>query len=239
MNFLVNDLAERVMNGDLWVKSDGVDFRGEVVWQCCLSIVRLPRVDHNATEYGTLERRWRVRLLRFMYPTRSLFHWMSFNMLNWFSMRSLVQRHAVTVACLLFVLTITGVSGCSKEPALSTATDPAADTAMTDTGVVTVEVFGAVDEGDRAKAKFAEDFEVTEGTTLEDVMRRIQQPEIEITGSGVTAFVQSIDGVETNAERGWTFTVDGEFASVGIGSLELTPPQTVRWRYTTFEEAAN
>ncbi len=160
-------------------------------------------------------------------------------MLNWFLTKRFFQVHAVAVTWLLCGLTIMVICGCSKENTASTATDsPAADTAIIGTGVVTIEIFGTSDEEGRTAVKFAEDFEVTDGTTLEEVMRRIQQPEIVITGSGVTAFVQRIDGVETDAERGWTFTVDDEFANLGIGSLELTPPQTIRWRYTTFDEVA-
>jgi len=78
---------------------------------------------------------------------------------------------------------------------------------------------------------------VTPGSTLEKVLRQIESPEIEITGSEVTAFVQSIGGMPTGSDRGWTFTVDGEFAQEGIGSTPISPGQTVVWKFTTFEEA--
>ena len=78
---------------------------------------------------------------------------------------------------------------------------------------------------------------ITANSTLEDVMRQLDSPEIKITGSGVTAFVQSIGKVSTQSDRGWTFTIDGEFAKQGISSTPVLPGQTVVWKFTTFEEA--
>lgn len=78
---------------------------------------------------------------------------------------------------------------------------------------------------------------VASGTTLETLMRDLSSPKMEIGGEGTTAFVESIEGVATNATRGWTYTVDGEFATNGIGTTELDPPTTIVWKYTTFEEA--
>lgn len=78
---------------------------------------------------------------------------------------------------------------------------------------------------------------ITANSTLEDVMRQLESPEVKITGSGLTAFVQSIGEVSTQSDRGWTFTIDGEFAQQGIGSTSVLPDQTVVWRFTTFDEA--
>ncbi|WDQ18157.1 DUF4430 domain-containing protein [Rhodopirellula sp. P2] len=78
---------------------------------------------------------------------------------------------------------------------------------------------------------------VAAGATLEDLMRNLSAPKMEIGGEGTTAFVNSIEGVATNATRGWTYTVDGEFATKGIGTMELNPPTKIVWKYTTFEEA--
>lgn len=159
---------------------------------------------------------------------------------------------ASIAGCLLAML----ISGCRVEsPPPSTTPPPStksseltaeqpssSDTAETKTETVTLEIFKPDGEKNADKSKtpaadFSKTIDVTTGTSLEEVMRQLDQPEIVITGSGVTAFVQSIDGVASDSSRGWTFTIDGEFSNVGIGSVKLTPPQTIRWRLTTLEEA--
>lgn len=79
---------------------------------------------------------------------------------------------------------------------------------------------------------------VPAGTTLETVLRDLPQPEMQITGGGQTALVQSICGVEISGDRGWTFEINDNFATRGVGSTRLTPPTTITWRYTSFEEAS-
>lgn len=153
----------------------------------------------------------------------------------------------ITIAgCTLAMLT----SGCRVEtppqPTIaseSTVVQPAgSDASATKTETVTLEIFKSADakiaaESDASPADFTETFDVAAGTSLEDIMRQVDQPEIVITGSGATAFVKSIDGVASDSSRGWTFTIDDEFSNVGIGSVKLTPPQTVRWQFLTMEEA--
>ncbi|MEP0426601.1 DUF4430 domain-containing protein [Rhodopirellula bahusiensis] len=78
---------------------------------------------------------------------------------------------------------------------------------------------------------------VATGSTLESLMRNLSSPKMEIGGEGATAFVNSIDGISTDATRGWTYTIDGEFATTGIGTTELNPPTKVVWKFTTLEEA--
>ncbi|MEO1619070.1 MAG: DUF4430 domain-containing protein, partial [Planctomycetota bacterium] len=73
------------------------------------------------------------------------------------------------------------------------------------------------------------------GETLESVMRKIEDRQIEISGAGTTAFLQSIDGVGNEGSKGWTFKVDGEFAMQGIGSTELNPPAEVIWSFGGFD----
>lgn len=150
---------------------------------------------------------------------------------------------ATIAGCTLAIL----ISGCRVEsptqvtpPSQSTAAEPSSSDAKAET--VTLEIFKPEAEGDADKSKtnaadFTETIDVTSGTTLEDVMRQLDQPEIVITGSGMTAFVQSIDGVASDSSRAWTFTIDDEFSNVGIGSAKLTPQQTIRWRFTTLQEA--
>ncbi len=126
---------------------------------------------------------------------------------------------------LLSVFVIAFVGGCGKKVA---PTQGAVVPAMT--GTVTIEVVN----GDETKEFLVND--VADGTSLEDVMRGVKDLPIEMKGSGITAFVQSIDGVATNQTEGWTYRVDGKHASVGIGSLELHPPTTITWRFVSWDD---
>ena len=80
--------------------------------------------------------------------------------------------------------------------------------------------------------------EVRAGTTLEAVMRRIDQIPITIGGSGSTAFVDKIGGTATSGSEGWTYTVDGEFAMKGVGQTTLSPPTTVEWTFGSMRQGA-
>lgn len=75
---------------------------------------------------------------------------------------------------------------------------------------------------------------VASGTSLEEVMRRVESPEIEMSGSGTTAFVSRIGELDTGGREGWTFKVDGKFSPTGVGATMLNPPTTVSWRYGDF-----
>lgn len=79
--------------------------------------------------------------------------------------------------------------------------------------------------------------DVVAGATLESVLRQIRDPVLTMTGEGTTAMLTAVNGVQNDGRRGWTFQVDGQFATQGIGSTRVNPPTTIRWRYTTFEEA--
>lgn len=106
------------------------------------------------------------------------------------------------------------------------------------TGTVDFEV---VISGEGAEPIQFEVPEVAEGTTLESVMRAID-PEVlslEISGSGLTAFVVSINEQTGGNQSGWVYTVDGENPEVGIGGFELNPPTSVRWKIASFDEIAD
>ncbi|TWT74229.1 DUF4430 domain-containing protein [Allorhodopirellula solitaria] len=165
--------------------------------------------------------------------------------MSWPKLKLIRSRTAVgpiaAIACSVMLLMTTGCRVESPpETAESTQSSSgstetvASDSSPASTATVVVEIDKPGGDGE---AEFRQSFDVAAGTTLEEVMRKIDEPEVVITGSGVTAFVQSMDGIETDASRGWTFKVDDEFSSVGIGSVNLTPPQTVRWQFTTLEEA--
>ncbi len=101
------------------------------------------------------------------------------------------------------------------------------------TGTVTMEV-DVDDQVDRF-----EFLDVASGTTLESLMRSIDDPPVKIQGSKTTAFVQSIGDKATSASEGWTFTVDGEFSNSGVGSTILEPPTTITWRFGDFSETTS
>ncbi|MEL7337750.1 MAG: DUF4430 domain-containing protein, partial [Planctomycetota bacterium] len=73
---------------------------------------------------------------------------------------------------------------------------------------------------------------------MESISRITDSNNLDITGTGTTAFVQSIGGTATSESDGWTFTIDGEFAMQGIGSTVLHPPTTVEWKFGGFESDA-
>ncbi|PAY16710.1 hypothetical protein CKO51_25050 [Rhodopirellula sp. SM50] len=112
--------------------------------------------------------------------------------------------------------------GCGQTPP-----PPAADAAV---GVVTIEIQSA-----DAATQSIQVPDIADGTTLETVMRMVEQVPVSVSGSGSTAFVDSIGDVKTDASQGWTFKVDGAFANQGIGQTVLHPPTTVTWSYGTFE----
>ncbi len=77
---------------------------------------------------------------------------------------------------------------------------------------------------------------VKSGETVEALMRSIDEVPVEITGSGVTAFVNEIDGVSTSGSEGWTYKIDGAHAEQGIGSTTLTTSGTITWTFGSYEK---
>jgi hypothetical protein len=122
---------------------------------------------------------------------------------------------------ILFVVAL--ALGCQKRP------QPAV--AQPSTGAVTIEILRGEAHIDSIEIE-----NVATGTSLESLMRSIDDPPITIHGSGVTAFVHGIGDLATSGSDGWTFKVDGKFANQGIGSTTLTPPTTIRWSYVDASE---
>lgn len=135
-------------------------------------------------------------------------------------MHQLLHRKSRLFVSSLFIGLV--CTGCQSSPP-----PPSVDAAV---GTVTIRV-QAVDN----PVQTFEIADVSDGATLESVMKRFDQIPVELSGSGMTAFVQSIGDVETDATQGWTFKVDGEFANQGIGKTILHPPTTVDWSYGEFE----
>ena len=78
--------------------------------------------------------------------------------------------------------------------------------------------------------------DVEDGTTVEALMRSLPDVRVKIRGSGTTAFVDSLAGVDTGPSSGWTYQVDGEFVNRGIGVTRLEPPATVSWSFKGWEQ---
>ena len=77
---------------------------------------------------------------------------------------------------------------------------------------------------------------VAEGTTLEWVLKSIDEIPITLHGSGSTAFVEAIGETATSASEGWTFKVDGEWSDKGVGTTILHPPTTVTWTFGDWDQ---
>ncbi len=73
------------------------------------------------------------------------------------------------------------------------------------------------------------------GTTAFDALLALKAQGIEIRhrGSGATAFVESIDGVEnTGSGRNWLFYVNEKKGKQGSGASTLQAGDVVLWTYT-------
>lgn len=123
---------------------------------------------------------------------------------------------------LLAFLLAVGLSGCSR------STTPKPEAVAAEPGLVTV----VIEIGGQEIRHELE--EVKPGTTIAEVMSRIDEPAIKIIGSGSTAFVDSIGELGTSAGLGWTFRVNGEWADRGVGTYALEPPAEIRWTHSTF-----
>jgi hypothetical protein len=99
----------------------------------------------------------------------------------------------------------------------------------------TIEVVFTFDD---KRPAIAQEVTVDQPLSVEAVMRKLDEPAIELSGSGTTAFVRSIEGLETVAGRGWLYEVDGQWAERGIGQTTVAPGSEIRWRYGEFASAA-
>lgn len=133
---------------------------------------------------------------------------------------------AVVVLCVGFSCLI--ASGCSR-PGTPVEEATVAELAPSQVGTITV-VF-KLPEGELRR----EIESVASGTSIAEVMAKIEDPKIEMTGSGAMTFVKSIGELGTTDGEGWSFRVDGNWADRGIGAYKLTPPATVQWTHGTFD----
>lgn len=129
-------------------------------------------------------------------------------------------------AAMPLLVALLAMSACSRQAA------PVADTtsaSSSSTGTITF-VFKTPDGELRREIE-----SVSSGSTIADVMAKIDDPKIDMIGSGDTAFVKSIGDLGTTDGKGWSFSVDGKWADRGIGAYELTPPATIEWTHGAFD----
>lgn len=93
-------------------------------------------------------------------------------------------------------------------------------------GPVTVEV---IRDGDQTISFELPD--VKSGTTVEDVMLSLTGIDVEISGTGETAFLERIGDLQTSSTGGWVYRIDDEYATGGIGTTIVEPPTTITWSY--------
>ena len=141
-----------------------------------------------------------------------------------------IRSQAWPLAFTLLLSVATG--GCSRQPVESAATADSDSSAEVASGPVEVIIRSADGE-------FRHRFEdVAAGTTLAEVMSRVDEPVVKIVGSGATTFVESIGESGTTGGTGWSYSVDGEWGDRSIGVYPLTPPAEVVWTHGTFAENA-
>ena len=147
-------------------------------------------------------------------------------------MRASVKKLLGSGCFLLGAICMVLGCGSATEPTPSSILPPA-DPAIS-SGAVTIR-FDGIDLGSQQEMVVDA---VAEGTTVEAVMQSLDGPRLEISGGGLTAFLHGVNGLSNEGDRGWTFLVDGKFATAGMGSTKLSPPTEVVWRYGAMEDSA-
>jgi hypothetical protein len=128
------------------------------------------------------------------------------------------------------LLVVAWLPACQRSVPSPSAADGGAEQETAPLGTVTLEI-----QTEAGMETYQVDG-VAAGTTVESLMRSIDQFPVTVQGSGLTAFVDRIGDKSTSGSAGWTFRVDGEFANHGIGSVTLAPPTTVRWSFADASE---
>ena len=141
------------------------------------------------------------------------------------------MMHRIQTSVIVLAIAAIAAVGCdrSKPPPVADLPGPATGSA---TRAATGTVIVKVAEGDETSTVTLEN--VPDGTTLESLMRT-RMNDVEITGSGTTAFVHKIGEQATGGSEGWTFSVDGEWSERGIGQTVLHPPVTIEWKYGSWD----
>lgn len=122
------------------------------------------------------------------------------------------------------IFTLAACSPATSEESASTATTAA--TAVAENSVtVDLKVDG------EAVAGAAKEVTIQEDAILLDIMKA-NYDVVEKDG-----FISSINGHKQDEAAGlyWTYTVNGEMASVGAGEYKLTPGDKIEWNLAAFE----
>lgn len=102
---------------------------------------------------------------------------------------------------------------------------------LRDIGTVTVEV----DFGSDKRAKSIDVVCSPDSTVLDSLERAQNTNELkfEHSGSGETAFVNSIDGVKGKGAEGgnWTFRVNDQLGDKSAGIYEVKPGDVISWKF--------
>ena len=128
------------------------------------------------------------------------------------------------IAASILLLPIICLAGCD-----STAELPAE--LQRDIGTVQLKV----DFGEDKRAKTI-DVVCSEDSTVLLTLERAQNMKklkFEFTGSGETAFIKSIDGVENEGADGksWTYKVNGKLGDKSAGIFEVDPADEIEWTF--------
>lgn len=138
-----------------------------------------------------------------------------------------IARSEFFAAAVLVLGALLFSAGCSR------TAEPIAES-NTESTVGTVTIVIQMPDGE-----VRQDFEsVASGTTIADLMAKIESPKVTMIGSGDTAFVKSIGQLGTDAGKGWTFRVDDQWADSGVGAYRLDPPATIQWTHGSFDPSA-
>ena len=135
------------------------------------------------------------------------------------------MRHSLrSIAAPIVLLSIICLSGCDSSAELPAEM-------QRDTGTVQLKV----DFGEDKRAKMIDVVCSPESTVLLTLERaqNMKKLKVEFTGSGETAFIKSIDGVENEGAGGksWTYKVNGKLGDKSAGIYKVGPADEIQWTF--------
>jgi hypothetical protein len=104
----------------------------------------------------------------------------------------------------------------------------------------------AIDFGDGAEKVFAA-VPWTSGQTVMDALawadKHPRGIDLKTSGSGLSAFVRSIDGLENEGggatARNWLFRLNDKLSNVGAGTCEVQAGDEIRWKFGVYKPDEN
>lgn len=119
----------------------------------------------------------------------------------------------------------------SGDRVLSSSADDAADNAIGNSISVSVSVASS-SEDDGFEA-IASEVELEQNATALDALEAVSS-DVVVSDGQYGAFVESINGLangSAGAQSGWTYTVNGEYATVSAGEYTLSDGDSVEWLF--------